>query len=358
MLDIPVKMDVPGLLKNLRRQGTPDRTFFIELYLDEEMKDAIGARFRLFDHLNPADPLYAVQRMVPLYRFLGYEAVRFKIGETVWKKVADVTSQDTAGLQRQSGRAWAREGVGPVASWEDFEKYPWPDPSDFDMAGLEWMERNIPDDMAIVGACTTVFAQASQLLGFEGMSYLLADQPDLAAAVFDHAGSIAYEGAKIMAQSDKVQIIFGGDDMGFNNGLLVSPKVLKEYSLPWHRKMAAEAHKHGKLYLLHACGDIREILPYLIDEVCIDARHSYQDIIEPVVEAKRRWGDRIAVLGGIDMDFLCRSDEQAIRKRVRETLDVCLPGGGYCLGTGNTVANYVPMDNYLIMLDEGRRYTA
>jgi len=41
---------------------------------------------------------------------------------------------------------------------------------------------------------------------------------------------------------------------------------------------------------------------------------------------------------------------------VRDTLDACMPGGGYCLGTGNTVANYVPLASYLAMLDEGRRY--
>ena len=58
------------------------------------------------------------------------------------------------------------------------------------------------------------------------------------------------------------------------------------------------------------------------------------------------------------MDFLCRSDEAAIRRRVRDTLEVCMKGGGYCLGTGNTAANYVPLDNFLAMLDEGRRYRA
>ncbi len=56
------------------------------------------------------------------------------------------------------------------------------------------------------------------------------------------------------------------------------------------------------------------------------------------------------------MDFLCRAGEADIRKRVRETLTACLPGGGYCLGTGNTVANYVPLDNYLAMVDEGRSF--
>ncbi len=96
----------------------------------------------------------------------------------------------------------------------------------------------------------------------------------------------------------------------------------------------------------------------LIEDIKLDGRHSFEDTIEPVTVAKQRWGKRIALLGGIDMDFISRSTPKQIRKRVRETLDICMSGGGYCLGTGNTVANYIPLENYLTMLDEGRRYSA
>ena len=84
----------------------------------------------------------------------------------------------------------------------------------------------------------------------------------------------------------------------------------------------------------------------------------FEDTIELVTDAKREYGHKAALFGGIDVDFLCRADESAIRKRVRSTLDTCLPGGGYCLGTGNSVANYIPLDNYLTMIDEGRLYSA
>ncbi|MBI2938952.1 MAG: hypothetical protein HYY04_00820 [Chloroflexi bacterium] len=94
----------------------------------------------------------------------------------------------------------------------------------------------------------------------------------------------------------------------------------------------------------------------LIEDVRIDGKHSFEDVIQPVIEAKRLYGDRIAVIGGIDVDLLCRGSEEEIRRRVREVLDVCFPGGGYCLGSGNTVTNYVPLENYLVMLDEGRNY--
>jgi len=65
----------------------------------------------------------------------------------------------------------------------------------------------------------------------------------------------------------------------------------------------------------------------------------------------------VAHLGRIDMDFICRATESEIREKVRYTLGECMPSGGYCLGTGNSVANYIPLDNYLVMLDEGRKFS-
>lgn len=66
----------------------------------------------------------------------------------------------------------------------------------------------------------------------------------------------------------------------------------------------------------------------------------------------KKYGDRVAALGGIDMDKLGRMDEKELRKYVRDTLEKCIPGR-YALGSGNTVANYIPLQNYLAMLDEG-----
>jgi uroporphyrinogen decarboxylase len=138
----------------------------------------------------------------------------------------------------------------------------------------------------------------------------------------------------------------------------MSPDFLRAKILPWHARCARIAHAKGKPYLLHSCGNLDQIMEDLIQDVGIDGKHSYEDTILPVTEAKRRYGGRISILGGIDMDFLCRAKAPAVRKRVRDTLTVCMEGGGYCLGTGNTVANYVPLDAYLAMLDEGRRYKA
>jgi uroporphyrinogen decarboxylase len=144
--------------------------------------------------------------------------------------------------------------------------------------------------------------------------------------------------------------------MGFRSGPLISPQDLRELALPGHRMVAQMVHEAGRPYMLHSCGNLECIMEDLIEDVGIDARHSFEDTIEDVITAKRRWGERVALLGGIDVDFLCRADEEAVRARVRETLKACTPGGGYCLGTGNSVANYIPLENYLAMIDEGRKW--
>jgi uroporphyrinogen decarboxylase len=94
-----------------------------------------------------------------------------------------------------------------------------------------------------------------------------------------------------------------------------------------------------------------------IIDLGFDGKHSFEDKIMPVEEICRRWGDRIAILGGVDLDLLGRGSEAEVRRRTREILEACAAGGtGYCLGTGNSVANYIPAENYLAMLGEGRRW--
>jgi len=71
------------------------------------------------------------------------------------------------------------------------------------------------------------------------------------------------------------------------------------------------AHKHGKPFILHSCGNLKLVMNDLIDYVGIDAKHSYEDSSYPVTEYKRTYGERIAILGGIDMDKLSRMPKRS-----------------------------------------------
>ena len=88
----------------------------------------------------------------------------------------------------------------------------------------------------------------------------------------------------------------------------------------------------------------------LIEYVKIDAKHSYEDASYPVVEYKKLYGDRIAILGGIDMDKLARMPSLEFEKYVKNILSKC------ALGCGNSVANYIKLENYLLMLKIGKIY--
>ncbi len=145
--------------------------------------------------------------------------------------------------------------------------------------------------------------------------------------------------------------------MGYKTQTMFSPTMLRKYVLPWHKRIAEVAHAHAKPFILHSCGNLESFMGDLIDDVGIDAKHSFEDAIVPVTDFKQQYGDRVAVLGGVDIDFLCRHTEEEVRLYTRHVLETCIPGGGYALGTGNSVANYVPVTHYVAMLEERRRFS-
>ncbi|HET6450467.1 MAG TPA: uroporphyrinogen decarboxylase family protein [Spirochaetia bacterium] len=351
--------DVTELLDVLRRRRLPRRVHHVELFLDAEVKAAVTARFGLDRGLERSDPLYETRRDVALHAFLGYDMFRVGVARKTVFPMPTRSATDTT-AQRDLGRGereWQEEHTGPIQGWKDFDAYPWPRVADIDFSPLEWLEKNLPDGMGCYELTAHVFEILSFLLGYEALCYAVMDQPDLVDAILERAGSFYVDFTRALADFSRVAVIWGSDDLGFRSGTLMSPEFLRAKVLPWHARCAAVAHEKNKPYLLHSCGKLDDIMEDLLLTVGIDAKHSFEDAILPVVEAKKRYGDRVTLLGGIDMDFLCRSEEAAIRQRVRDTLERCMPGGGYCLGTGNTVANYVPVDAYLWMLDEGRRFT-
>lgn len=351
----PHRPNYQGLIANLLRKGTPDRVYHMELFHDGEVADALVERFGLKVGLPKDDPQYGYARMSVVNRFVGWDYVC--VCPSIGFKWKNATTTDEADLKRRGGRTFRDEHTGPIGSWEDFEKFPWPDPRAAAVTEpFEWCSKNVPEDLALIAFTGHVCEEVSWLFGYETLCYLLFDQPGLVQAVADKLRSMYEVLVDRLLQFPRVKMVWSTDDMGYKTGTLIAPDDMRKYVLSTHKILAAKSHAAGRPYLLHACGKLTDIIDDLIDDVKIDAKHSYEDTIEDVRQVKHTYGRRIAMIGGLDVDFLCRSDEAAIRKRVRETLDVCLPGGGYCLGTGNSVANYIPLDHYLAMVDEGRLY--
>jgi uroporphyrinogen decarboxylase len=140
--------------------------------------------------------------------------------------------------------------------------------------------------------------------------------------------------------------------MGFRSGTLISPEDMKIHSLSWHKKIADMTHGKGLPYFLHSCGNLERILDDLIDWVRIDGKHSYEDAIMPAERFQERYGKRIAVLGGVDINILTLGTEAEVRARTRALIEHCGRRGRYAVGSGNSIPSYIPVRNYLAMVDE------
>jgi uroporphyrinogen decarboxylase len=360
-----------NLRRTILRQGPAGPVPFFELFADPGMVEAVlEEKFPVNLHQYIEQPtmdmtgeeMQGLMKSLDMYvRFcleLGYDYVFMVTGFSLRRHFK--TATDTAGTRNwpDGQRYWQDESTGPIQSWSDFEAYPWPRIEELNHAGLEYVSAVVPENMKVAAFMYGgVFENATWLMGLEPFSYALADQPDLVEAICTRVGELATATATQAAAIDNVGIVFLSDDLGFFSGTLVSPAVIRRYILPHYKKIADAVHAAGKLVVFHSCGNMYKMMDDLLDDVRIDAKHSYEDKILSVEEAYRRWGDRIAVLGGVDMDLLGRGSEEEVRTRTRQILEVCAAKGtGYCLGSGNTAANYIPRQNYLAMLDEGRRW--
>ena len=298
---VEITPDWQGLLRCLRREGAPDRVHFIELLIDAEVKAAVAERFELIEDVEPGDPHYLLKREVRVMRFLGYDYVRCGTDD-VRIQVNHLTTADTAALGRQGGREFVDEHQGPITSWQQFETYPWPNPDDLTTRSLEWYQENLPKDMCIIGSGGFAhFAEyVTWLMGYETLCYSLYDQPDLVAAISRRLIDLYEVVVQRLLAFDRVKAIWGSDDMGFRSGTLIGPDDLRKFILPGHKAMARASHDADRPYLLHSCGKLDAIMDDLLDDVRIDALHSFEDTIKTVEETKWIYGDRIALLGGID----------------------------------------------------------
>jgi uroporphyrinogen decarboxylase len=368
MFDFLLKHPAPdfeALIRVLKGQDMPRRVHIIELGVDAEILKAIAdscsaepwldLRYGFED--QPPEIYYRQQ--VRMYYELGYDCAPIWAAWPGHPSPRQRIADNTAALAAGKKRHWTEEGYGLITSWEAFEAFPWdtirPDPLPCVIAA-----RYLPDGMKITAGSSYFEHIFENLIGYEALAYLLYDEPELVEQIFQRWGEKVYGFYESVIGLDAVGGIFHADDMGFKTSTLLAPDALRRLVLPWHQRFAALAHQHGKVFFIHSCGNLyrQGIIDVLIDVVRIDGFHSFQDVILPVNDFKDRYGARVGTLGGVDMDKLARLDPDALRPYVRGILDHCMPLGRFAMGSGNTISNYVPLENYAVLLDECRRWNA
>jgi uroporphyrinogen decarboxylase len=265
---------------------------------------------------------------------------------------------DTAILSRGE-RTWAQEGTGIIKNWEDFENFEW-DKIDLLLQDyenhLEFMGRIIPEGMKIATVGAMFYQVLAWLLGFEGLFYLINEDLGLVKTVIDKIAGYTLRMYELAASFEYIGILWHGDDLGFKTATMISPALLRQLVFPWFKKYCEIAHHNRKKFWVHCCGYKDEIMKDFIDDIKIDALHSFEDSCCPVIEYKEKYGRSLGLLGGVDVDKLCRLEEADLRKYVRYILDICMDGGRFALGSGNSITNFIPVKNYLIMLDEAGKW--
>lgn len=252
---------------------------------------------------------------------------------------------------RKKGASISLNENAAITDWESFEKYPWPDPDQYDCSALEKIKPYLPEGMKLmIFGPGGVLENVTELVGYDNLCIMLYEEPELVQAIFDQVGSRLCKYYDASAGLDTVGFLCSNDDWGFNQQTFLSPTDMRKYVFPWHKKIVEIAHRNGKPCMLHSCGYYGEVIEDVINDMKYDARHSYEDNIIPVEKAYPELRGRIAVLGGIDINYLATRTPDEIYTRCKNMLLLTEEHGGYALGSGNSITRYIPEENYLAML--------
>ena len=332
----------------------PDFNKFLKMLKREDLDNPIPFEFLIDlkhgqieakdDWISDDDPLAQAKNVIKTFYHLGYD-YSF-IYPWLFDSIAFPVSND---IDKKKSIGQAHCGI--IKDEKSFEEYKWPEISDLDYSIIDEIAENVPDGMkSIIAGPGGVLENLIALCGFEDLCFMLFDKPELVKEITDNIGKRLYQHYERALQSDCIGAVMVNDDWGFKTSLSISPDDMRKYIIPWHKKFAELARKNGVPAIMHSCGNLDLVWDDIINEIKFDGKHSYEDNILPVEDAYKKYGDKIAILGGIDMHFMSTAAPEEITKRAEKLMELT-NGKGYALGVGNSVTNYIPHENYMAMLN-------
>lgn len=248
--------------------------------------------------------------------------------------------------------------LGPIQTRDDFNKYPF-----YDIPKIFWetytpqldaVRESLPSGMKAYGGCGNgIFEVSQDLVGYEPLCVMQYMDPDLFADLYKKIGDIfVLLWTEMIEQYGDVFVFCRmGDDLGYKNSTMLEPDTIKTHILPQYKRVIDVVHKSGKKFLLHSCGNIFIIMDDLIN-LDIDAKHSNEDIIAPFSKWIENYSHKIGLFGGIDVNTLCLNNYDDIFKEVlQKGQDYRAKANGYGLGSGNSIADFVPVEGFNAMVE-------
>ena len=257
----------------------------------------------------------------------------------------------------------------PLADAEtegDLAAYRFPNPTDPSrIAGLAERVKaahEAGEKVVMVGApIGGMLEQSWYLLGLERSYIQLAADPTFMEALTDRLMEwlIAYWEMTLDAVGPYIDVVPYQEDLGSQNGPLISPAVFRRIYKPRMRQLLDAMRKktRAKIYM-HSCGSIHWAIPDLIDcgvEALNPVQVSAAEMDSAVL--KREFGKDLTFWGGgCDPVVLQYGTPSEVADEVRRRIQDLAPGGGFIFGSVHNIQANVPAENIVAFYDAAREY--
>lgn len=330
------------VLAALNREET-DRVPHCELFVDppmakkllgwESTADGTGGTLRK----NP----YSVQEAKAIAEFLGHDNIGFILRAPDYAKMEIGTA----------GRNFAHSGR--IRTEKDLEMIQLPDPHKDEFYKEAEAFAAKKEDFACHLSTRIGLSQAMLSLGMENFSVMLYDNRPLIEKLLD----IYFDWMEVVAARIcqlGFDIFWTTDDFAFKTGMFFSPKLFRELLYDRYRRVL---EKVTIPWVLHSDGNIKEALPILA-ELGVAGVHPMEKGAMDMVAVKNEFGDRMCLLGNVDLGLLGMGTPQEVDKEVKDLIRTVGPGGGYIITSGNSLASYLIPENVIAMAEAVRKYGA
>lgn len=248
------------------------------------------------------------------------------------------------------------------ASVEEVAAYPMPSPDDYDyQAAVDRCRRHQQYALYAGGAgLVDIINATGRLRGMEQVLVDLATDDPAGLLLINRRLAIELEVTRRTLEACKglVDLLWIGEDLGTQRGPVVSLPMFRKHIRPRHQQFIDLARAYNLPVIIHSCGSSSWAFPDFI-EMGIDAVDTLQPEARDMSPRylKETFGNRLAFHGCISTAGpVAYGTVQDVIENVRQTLEVMMPGGGYCLAPTHALQDNSPTENVLAMYEAAHTY--